>query len=191
MPASSADGGDKPMINALQSEPATYTIGLAASEHLAAIPKIEQAAAAIFAAEDLPPELRYRVTDGDVLRRAQEEERLWMALDAERHAVGFALAEIADGHAYLAEVDVHPDHARRGLGTRLVAAVVDWAIGQRLDGVLLVTFRHLPWNAPFYESLGFVPLTDDELGRNLRALFEEERQAGVDTAKRVAMRLRL
>jgi GNAT superfamily N-acetyltransferase len=168
-----------------------YTICVAGPEHLPEIPKIEQAAAALFAAEDLPPELRYRVTDSNVLRAAQEEERLWTACDESRRPVGFALAEVADGHAYLAELDVHPEHARRGLGSRLVAAVVDWASERKLDGVLLVTFRHLPWNAPFYARLGFVPLADEELGRDLGAFFEEERQAGIDTAKRVAMRLPL
>lgn len=170
--------------------PDACRIALAAPGHLAEIPKIEQAAASVFAAEDLPPSLRYRVTDREYLRDAQRDGRLWVALDGET-PVGFALADVADGAAYLSEIDVHPEHARRGLGTRLVRAVVDWATARGFDDLLLVTFRHLPWNAPFYARLGFVALPDHAVGQELRAFIAEEGAAGIDTSKRVAMRLPL
>lgn len=169
----------------------TYTIALAATEQLPEIPKLEQAAGAKFGPADLPLKLRYLVTDQDTLRLAQKERRLWVALDAMRRPVGFALAEVADGQAYLSEIDVHPAHGRRGLGRRLVAAVVDWAAEKRFDSVLLVTFRHLPWNAPFYEKLGFVQLAERELGQDLREIFEEEAEAGVNMDNRIGMRLTL
>lgn len=168
----------------------TYRIEPATPGHLPDIPKIEQAAASVFAAEDLPPPLRYRVTDREYVREAQRAGRLWVAL-AGAHPVGFALADVADGAAYLSEIDVHPDHARQGLGTRLVQVVVDWAAAHRFDCVLLVTFRHLPWNAPFYERLGFVALPEREVGPELREFIAEEGAAGIDTSKRVAMRLAL
>jgi GNAT superfamily N-acetyltransferase len=167
-----------------------YRIASASPGHLREIPKIEQAAASVFPAEDLPPALRYRVTDGEYLREAQRDGRLWVALAGIR-PVGFALADTVDGAAYLSEIDVHPDHARHGLGTRLVHVVVDWAAAHRFACVRLVTFRHLPWNAPFYERLGFVALPEHEVGPELRAFIEEEGAAGIDTAKRVAMRLAL
>jgi GNAT superfamily N-acetyltransferase len=168
-----------------------YTIALAERPHLTTIPVIEQAAAATFATTDLPLHLRYRVTDAETLREAQANQRLWVALGEAGHPVGFALAEIADGQAYLSQIDVHPDHARRGLGTRLVSAVVDWAISRGYDNVLLVTFRHLPWNAPFYERLGFVQMSHDDLGPELREFIEEEAAAGISRARRVGMRLQL
>lgn len=167
----------------------SYTVVPAAIEHLRAIPKIEQAAAATFAAEDLPPSLKYKVTDSDTLQLAQESGRLWVALDAMQRPVGFALAEVADGQAYLSEMDVNPEHMRRGLGTRLVGAVVDWAVSRNFESVLLVTFRHLPWNAPFYEKLGFAPLAESELGQELREFIEEEAEAGINAANRVGMRM--
>lgn len=169
----------------------SYTVVAAAIEHLRAIPKIEQAAAATFPVEDLPLRLRYEVTDSVTLRLAQENGRLWVALDETDQPVGFALAEVADGQAYLSEMDVYPEHARRGLGTRLVRAVVAWAVSRNFDNVSLVTFRHLPWNAPFYEKLGFVQLADSELGQELREFIEEEAQAGIDAANRVGMRMNL
>ena len=167
-----------------------YRIVPASRAHLAHIPKIEQAAASVFSADDLPPALRYRVTDRALLREAQRDGRLWVALAAAR-PVGFALAEVADGQGYLSEIDVHPEHARQGLGTRLVRAVIDWAAARPFACVLLVTFRHLPWNAPFYARLGFVALPDDEVGPELRESIIEEGAAGIDTAKRIAMRLAL
>jgi GNAT superfamily N-acetyltransferase len=171
--------------------PDTYTIALAEASHLAAIPVIEQAAAATFAMTDLPLHLRYRVTDAEALREAQAAKRLWVALGEAGDPVGFALAENADGQAYLSEIDVHPHHARRGLGTRLVSAVVDWATSKGYDSVLLVTFRHLPWNAPFYERLGFVQMNHDDLGPELREFIDEEAAAGITRANRVGMRLQL
>lgn len=170
--------------------PEEYRIALASPGHLAEIPRIEQAAATLFAAEDLPPPLRYRVTDREYLREAQRDERLWVAL-ARTRPVGFALADVVDGEAYLSEIDVHPEHARQGLGTRLVRAVVEWAGARSFACVLLVTFRHLPWNAPFYARLGFVALPDRAIGPELREFIAEEGAAGIDTTKRVAMRLAL
>ena len=106
---------------------ANYSIEIAAPEHLAAIAAIEQAAAAMFPEADLPGELRYRVTCRGALSKARYRGRLWVALAAERRPVGFAMANILDGHAHLEEMDVHPAHARRGLGSRLVSTVIEWA----------------------------------------------------------------
>ena len=167
-----------------------YRIALASPADVTAIPGIEQAAASLFAAEDLPPPLRYRVTDREYLRQAQCERRLWVALSGAR-PVGFALADVADGEAYLSEIDVHPEHARQGLGTRLVRAVVEWGVARGFACLSLVTFRHLPWNAPFYARLGFIALPDRAIGPELRGFIAEEEAAGIDTRKRVAMRLAL
>lgn len=167
----------------------SYTIRLADPAHLASIPGIEQAAAGTFPVQDLPLHLRYQVTDRDTLRLAQQDGRLWVALDGLRHPVGFAMVEVADDQAYLSEMDVHPDHGRLGLGTRLVRAAVDWAVSQGYESVLLVTFRHLPWNAPFYAKLGFTQLEQSELGPELRGFIEEEAAAGIDPANRVGMRM--
>ncbi len=168
--------------------PGRYRITLAAPAHLPEVPRIELAAASLFTAEDLPPSLRYRVTDREYLREAQAGGRLWVALDWQR-PVGFALADVADGAAYLSEIDVHPEHARQGLGTQLVRAVVGWAAAGGFDAVLLVTFRHLPWNAPFYAKLGFVALPEHEVGPEIREFIAEENAVGIDTTKRVVMRL--
>lgn len=168
-----------------------YRIAAARRSHLAAIPVIERAAARLFSERDLPPHIRYRVTDRNTLLKAQRDGRLWVALAARGGVVGFALADTMDNDAFLDEVDVTPDHGRRGIGKRLVAAVIEWAEAQGRTSLTLVTFRHVPWNAPFYASLGFRTLGEDELSPGVRERLQQEQAAGIDPGKRVAMRLAL
>ena len=164
-----------------------YTIELAAEHHLRAIPAIEQAAAAMFAEVDLPSELRFLVTDKETLIEAQRDERLWVALDEQKNAVGFALARGVDGFAHLEEMDVHPDHGRRGIGSQLLSAVVNWARAAGFPGITLITFRHLQWNAPFYERHGLVQLDCEDANDGLRELIREEAEVGLEPRNRIAM----
>jgi GNAT superfamily N-acetyltransferase len=166
----------------------SYRIVAATRRHLPDIPKLELAAATAFPEEDLPVALRHLVTDRDTLREAQEDGRIWIAIDSADNAVGFALAEVLDGEAFLDEVDVHPRHARRGVGTSLVNTVIGWAESREFSSLSLITFRHLPWNARFYERFGFVPLAQHELGPGMARILAEEAQAGINVANRVGMR---
>ena len=164
-----------------------YAIGLAARHHVRAIPAIEQAAAAMFSENDLPAELRYLVTDMELVVEAQRHGRLWSALDEKQNLVGFALVRMVGRFAHLEEMDVHPDHAMQGIGTRLLGAVIAWAKDGGHSGISLITFRHLPWNAPFYECHGFVQLDEGYDCSYLRNLIGEEACAGIDPSRRVAM----
>ncbi len=164
-----------------------YTIELAAEHHIRAIPAIEQAAAATFSESDLPPEVRFLVTDEETLVEAQREKRLWAALQDETKLVGFALARVMGDYAHLEEMDVHPEHARRGIGSQLLDAVIGWAEAGSLPGLTLITFRHLPWNAPFYERNGFVRLDAESTNGLLQDLIREEAEAGLEPRNRIAM----
>ena len=163
-------------------------IAPAAAAHLGDIPGIELAAATLFSEADLPSEVRFKVTEPADLRAALQQNRLWVALTCENRMVGFAMADIVDGQAHLVEVDVLPDFARQGIGTKLIGVAIDWARSQSLVALWLVTFRHLPWNAPFYEKLGFSVVDPAEHGVELTSLIEEEAQLGINVENRVAMR---
>ena len=167
------------------------SIKLAGSEHLSAIPAIELAASAMFPEADLPLEVRYLVIENELLQEAQSDARLWVALTDERTPVGFAMAGIIDGGAHLDEMDVMPDFGRQGVGTRLVRTIIDWARLGDYPVLTLITFRHLPWNAPFYERMGFEAMATSELGEELANLLQEEGDAGIDVHKRVCMKLDL
>ncbi len=171
--------------------PENYSIALSSKENLKAIPAIEVAAAATFAEADLPIEIRYRVTDQDVLEAARRNGRLWIATDRNDHVVGFSMLEIVDGVAHLDELDVHPDHARQGIGSGLLRTAIDWAFQQEYAAMTLVTFRHLAWNAPFYERFGFTEIEQRTLAPELSEILQDEASTGIDMKNRIAMRLEI
>src|SRR5512138_896199 len=98
----------------VESVTQTYTITAARLEDLSRLSAIELAAARLL--EGHAPESVLNETTGlDVLKRAQRDGRLWVAL-ADDVPVGFAHVEVIEPEAaHLEEVDVHPDHGRRGL----------------------------------------------------------------------------
>ncbi len=163
-------------------------IRLATPQDIPLLPAIERAAAGLFPAADLPPALRGHTLSSDTLEAAQRERRLWVAVVGTEVA-GFALASTSGPHAYLDEMDVHPAHARRGLGRALVGAVADAARRDGRRSLGLTTFRHLPWNAPFYARLGFRPVDESDLCSSLADALAHEAALGL--RQRVAMRLAL
>lgn len=110
--------------------------------------------------------------------------RAWVAGDGT--PVAFVLVDVVDGLAHVEQVSVRPDHARRGVGRRLIDTVDDWAAARGIPAVTLCTFRDVPWNAPYYARLGFAEVT--EPGPELAALLRAEVAFGLDPATRVAMR---
>ena len=97
------------------------------------------AALLLIASRVVPPDADLQVSEE--LKAAHARGHLWLAL-ADHHPVGFAHVKVLEPTvAHLEEIDVHPDHARRGLGTRLVMAVCAWAATARYREVTLTTFR--------------------------------------------------
>lgn len=165
-----------------------YRIEHATPEHLPFLPAIERDAGRLFIGYGLPDSVFADATSAEELQEAQEDGLLWVAVGPERVPVGFALVDVVDGAAHLEEIDVHPDHGRRGIGVSLVRTVCDWAREAGYPAVTLTTFRDVPWNAPFYASLGFVAIPADRLGPVLSELLREEAERGLEPEKRVVMR---
>jgi len=163
-----------------------YSIVLARPEHLSEIPNIELAAARLLSGH-APESVLGETTSDSVLQEAVRQGHLWVAL-AGNAPVGFAHVEIIDaGTAHLEEIDVLPAHGRRGLGTRLVTEVCEWAASAGYHSVTLTTFRDVRWNRPFYERLGFRVIPDAELSAALRAIVEDETRRALDPSRRVVM----
>lgn len=160
-------------------------IRLARAEDLDHLPVIEAAAAALFPNALISAEARAGTLAREQLQEALDQQRLWIAERISGEAVGFALAAPAGDSAFLLEVDVHPHHQRQGLGRRLIQAVLDWAEERRFRRLMLTTFADLPWNAPFYQGLGFRILEDGELTPELATKLTEEKALGLKG--RVAM----
>jgi GNAT superfamily N-acetyltransferase len=148
------------------------------------------------AADRLFEEAGVSIGDGTPTSREELEEArvagaLWVATDANDHPVGYALLEEMDGAGYLAELAVHPDHGRRGLGSALVRGAERWAAERGHDCLQLSTFRDVPWNGPFYARLGFREIPEASLGPELRRARAEEARRGLDPTLRCCMRKRL
>ena len=164
-----------------------YTIARARPKDLAVLPAIELAAARLLVGH-APESVLNETTSDEVLKTAQRHGHLWVAL-ADDVPVGFAHIEVIESTvAHLEEIDVHPQHGRRGLGTKLVRAICAWAIAAGYHSVTLTTFRDVPWNMPFYARLGFEVIPSEALSPALRSVVQDETRRGLDPTRRVAMR---
>ena len=166
-----------------------YRILPARLDDLPLLAAIELAAARLLAGF-APERVLLETTSLDELRFAQAGGCLWVAL-ADDTPVGFAHVKLLEPRvAHLDEIDVHPAHGRRGVGTQLVAAVLDWADATDFDSVTLSTFRDVPWNRRFYERCGCSVISPEEWSPALWRVVESETDRGLDPALRVLMRRR-
>jgi GNAT superfamily N-acetyltransferase len=169
-----------------------YSIRLARQSELALLPDIERAAARLF--ETYPGELGVdprwltQVKLLEELLEAHDDGRLFVAVqDDSEEVVGFALLVDLGLFAHLDEIDVLPEHARKGLGTALVEAACAWAYTHGFSFVTLSTFRDVPWNAPFYARHGFSVVAPEAQPPELVQIVEREKTVGLRTELRVIM----
>lgn len=169
----------------------SYQVRLATIEDVALLPDLELAAAKLFLSQLAVTGLTRNSLDtansvAD-FAAAQQSNLLWVAADEGNQPIGFALLAKIDQWLHLDELDVHPAHGRKGVGTALVRQVCQMAEAQGYPGVTLSTFRHVPWNAPFYRRLGFVEMLPEGQTAGLRALVAGEQARGLRTDLRLVM----
>jgi len=119
------------------------------------------------------------------------DDRLWVCVDEQDQPVGYVQIDVVDGCAHIEQVSVHPDHAGKRLGRKLIDRVESWAAQRGLAALTLTTFRDVPWNAPYYQRCGFRLLDAQEIGRELAEIRREEAAHGLDRWPRVCMRREL
>jgi GNAT superfamily N-acetyltransferase len=151
------------------------------------IQQIERAAGALFVEIGMDDVAAHPPLERDALSRYVESERAWIA-EWSTSVAGYALSEVVDGTGYLAQVSVDPAYGRRGLGRMLVETAIEWTRRNHLPALTLSTFRDVPWNAPYYASLGFRALSDAEMTPGLHAVRDREAEIGLNCADRVFMR---
>jgi GNAT superfamily N-acetyltransferase len=127
----------------------------------------------------------------DELREYQRDGRAWVSVDDADRPVGYLIAMWIDGCVHIEQVSVRPDHTGRRIGRALIEHLAAWARERAAPALTLTTFAEVPWNAPYYERLGFVGLSDRELTGGLRAIRAEEAAHGLDRWPRLAMRREL
>jgi GNAT superfamily N-acetyltransferase len=111
-----------------------------------------------------------------------------LVAEVDRTVAGFALAAPYDQHAHLYEVSVGRNFQGRGIGRELVEGVCSWAQTKDFVAITLSTFRDVPWNAPFYASMGFRILEAPEWTPAFHVLYGREEDAGLDVSRRCFMR---
>ncbi len=112
---------------------------------------------------------------------------LYATCDQDYVPVGYAGAYVAEGCLHIGEMDVHPDFQRKGLGRRLMEALLAEGRLRKLAEATLTTDRLAPFNAPFYASLGFRLLEKEECSPRLRAILDAEAEKGLDPLRRIGM----
>lgn len=168
--------------------PGPYRLRPGRPDEVDAVRAIEVAAASLFGGIGLPEIAAFDPAEPEEVLLRAREGRLWVAADAADRPVAFALFGEIDGTLHVEELDVHPGHARRGLGAALIDRLDAIARERGLPELTLSTFRDVPWNAPYYARLGFAPMPDEALGPGLTAIRDMIRDKGIDIIPRLFMR---
>ncbi len=115
--------------------------------------------------------------------------RSWVAVDESGRPTGYIIVDVVDGNVHVEQVSVAPAHQGAGVGRALVDRARQWAVDTGRMAVTLCTFVDVPWNAPLYRHLGFIPIAEADLGPELRAVRDAETARGLDPEARLCMRL--
>ncbi|MEJ2750152.1 MAG: GNAT family N-acetyltransferase [Anaerolineae bacterium] len=166
----------------------SYVIRDARPDDLPLLPTIERAAVAQFQATPYA-----FLADADLLSTKVDldHEFVWVVVDGDDQPVGFAIVHLLDTAVHLHEIDIHPQHARQGLGRRLIEHIAQWARARGAAALTLTTFSDVPWNGPYYGRLGFRTLDVATLRPELQKVWEVETAVGLPMTNRICMQLDL
>ncbi|MGV0028847.1 GNAT family N-acetyltransferase [Phormidesmis priestleyi] len=164
-----------------------YQIRIACVEELPLLSHIERSAAGLFLDTPYSFLVNADPLPLDFVQQQFQAGQVWVAVAQDESVVGYAITREVDETLYLHQIDVEPEHGRRGIGTALVKTVCTWAKQQGYSIVSLSTFRDIPWNAPFYSKLGFTPVDEAELTTGFQQLRLQELEAGLPISERVVM----
>jgi len=168
-----------------------FAIRAAVAADAAFLPAIEQSAGELFATL---PDLAWLATGEnrsvDFYRASIDSGWCWIA-EQDGRLCAFLAGDQTGDCLHVHELGVARPAQRRGIGTALMRTAIDAANIEGLRGVTLTTFADVAWNAPAYERIGFRRLAANEIGPDLRAIFEREAKAGLPMDRRCAMRIDL
>ena len=140
---------------------------------------VEKAAASIYPKGHIPADQEGQTFPSNELHKALNNELLFCA-EVENKIVGFAACHPYKKCLHLDEISVRPNYGQQGIGSALVKEVIKKSLTLSLKGISLTTFSDIPWNAPFYEKLGFEILEENNIPRHVQTMLNEERRIGWD-----------
>ncbi|MFE4454203.1 GNAT family N-acetyltransferase [Streptomyces sp. NPDC056796] len=157
-------------------------------DELPLLQDIERAAGLCFRGIGMPEIAEDEPLPVGELARHRRNGLAWVAVDPADVPVAYLIAEPVDGNLHVEQVSVHPDHARRAVGRRLLSHLAEHAAADGIPALTLTTFADVPWNAPYYARCGFHLLDDRLLGPGLREIRRQEALHGLDRWPRACMR---
>jgi 4-diphosphocytidyl-2-C-methyl-D-erythritol kinase len=165
----------------------SFTIERAVDAQIATLCAIERAAVQMFRGHAIWPAYAAAELPPDFLREAIARGHAWVARLPGGEVAGFICLDNEEGGdaVGIAELDVHPDHGRRGIGGALLEHACAWARAAGYRRVDLGTLADVPWNAPFYRRHGFAVV--DKNDPAFAFARERDRENGFPDALRVFM----
>ncbi len=129
-----------------------FSIRFAHAPDLSEIEKVENAADQLLI-DLLRPERWEPAPTGE--SRIREPGYILVAETGHAAVAGFVhVLETEDG-CHLEQLSVAPAHTRQGIGRALVTAAMREAAERGCPAMTLRTYADVPWNAPFYQTMGF------------------------------------
>lgn len=172
--------------------PDGYSITRADQSDVPALIAVNVASDTLFAETGLirPEDLGDHVPEA-VFRQAIEAREVFVIRQgATGKVVGFTLTSVRGGTLYLDQISVDPEHGRQGLGRALMERIFSDARDRGFKALTLSTFREVPWNGPFYKSLGFREIPENKLADWMLDLKAAQAES-LDITKRCFMQKRL
>jgi GNAT superfamily N-acetyltransferase len=165
-----------------------FSLRVANPDELQKLVAIDDEASALYAKAGLKIEFKkdhpFVVAESLRWTRAIEQGLAHVAVNRQDKPIGFATLRFVDGEPYLDQISVLLSYMRCGVGASLLNHAISWS-GER--SLWLTTYAHLPWNRPYYERHGFVTITEDECGAELRTILLEQRAVLPDPDQRIVM----
>jgi len=139
---------------------------------ISAIITVERSSGALFEGTHMAWAVGETSSPEDLLE-AIHQGLVWVAADDDKIA-GYISGSALDGDFHIEEVAVAIGYQRRGIGKDLIEHVAGRARHLGLGALTLTTDRTLPWNAPYYERLGFKILAEGDVPPYLGAALAEK-----------------
>lgn len=165
----------------------SISIRTALSGDLEYLPNIERSAAQIFKQSH---ELSWVADDKSqpisLHQSCIQTGNSWVAVH-NNESIGFINGVEHNNTFHICELSVSNDWQNKGIGSSLLNYIEEIMCERGISALTLITFKNIPWNAPFYESKGFTVIDDNDLSLFLIDILEEEAEAGLDIQARCAM----
>ena len=158
-------------------------IRLATATELDALDAVIRSSDELFRGTHLEWALDEEISEAFRFNRALGEGTLWVA-EVDGQLAGLVCAHATETSLYVDQLSVAKAFQGRGIGRALMRHAIAHA-RTAFPAISLITDREIPWNAPFYASLGFVEWSEPDPG--VQADLDEEIADGFDPATRIVM----